>query len=430
MHPTDMAARKVAMALAAVGVTAAAIYLLYTFGGDEESAAAPAQGGDTASASDTASADGKGTKGTGLSEEDKVTVAQAQELLKAGDKAGAAKLLQKIQEKHMAQVMELSERSKALIEKGEHAAAVPLYEQIYHLMLEKLGESHPSVLMHRVQQALLMSKAGQKAEGKAMLEESTRKLISTGTQLLLKSGTAQGINQSAQIFSFVVEVMESSFAEQGGHPMVCEVKVLLARAILALGDEDKATKVLEQGTQQLLDLSGAYSEQGEEGLESALNMSKSFSQLIMTLFGKDHPLSLEVLHHTASLMHLNADLDDAKKLFETLLPKQEEQLGAEALGSLMSKFGLAAVMLDLGEIDEAAPVIAAMVESFRKEEFGPLLPKYARAFNGLVLKVQGKPAEAETEFAAAVAMDGDNEETAKMFDLMWTALQRDRKSVV
>ena len=40
----------------------------------------------------------------------------------------------------MAQVMALSEKSKALIEKGDHAAAVPMYEQIYALMMEKLGE--------------------------------------------------------------------------------------------------------------------------------------------------------------------------------------------------------------------------------------------------------------------------------------------------
>ena len=41
----------------------------------------------------------------------------------------------------VAQVMELSERSKALIESGDHAAAVPMYEQIYALMMQKLGES-------------------------------------------------------------------------------------------------------------------------------------------------------------------------------------------------------------------------------------------------------------------------------------------------
>ena len=54
----------------------------------------------------------------------------------------------------MAEVMELSEQSKVLIEKGDHAGAVPLYEKIYTLMVEKLGQNHPSVLMHRMQQVI------------------------------------------------------------------------------------------------------------------------------------------------------------------------------------------------------------------------------------------------------------------------------------
>ena len=105
---------------------------------------------------------------------------------------------------------------------------------------------------------------------------------------MMKGGKPDHVTTAAQIFSFVVEIL-------GEVPMVCEVKVLLARALLMLGDEAKATEVLEEGTTQVMDMSQAYSEQGSEGLEQALNMSTSYSKLIMTLFGvsgevRDHRL--------------------------------------------------------------------------------------------------------------------------------------------
>ena len=142
----------------------------------------------------------------------------------------------------------------------------------------------------------------------------------------------------------------------------------------------------------------------------------------------------------------------------------------------MTKFGLAALMIDMGELEAAGPAMAAMVEAFsNSEQFGPLLPKYARAYNGLLLQAQGKTTEAEaevsscdgtrltpnidqsfnlslepslepnlqtkstfpsdltphsptsppvTQYAAASALEGDNDETAKMFDQMSTAQQR------
>ena len=49
----------------------------------------------------------------------------------------------------------------------------------------------------------------------------------------------------------------------------------------------------------------------------------------MALFGKDHPLSLAVLQNTAGIMHMKCELESAKKLYESILPIQEQLHGAE-----------------------------------------------------------------------------------------------------
>ena len=64
----------------------------------------------------------------------------------------------------------------------------------------------------------------------------------------------------------------------------------------------------------------------------------------------------------------------------------------------MTKFGLATLMIDMGELEAAGPSMAAIIEAFSNSEaFDPLLPKYARAYNGLLLQAHGKNAEAEAE---------------------------------
>ncbi len=173
------------------------------------------------------------------------------------------------------------------------------------------------------------------------------------------------------------------------------LRVALRRNAQSRGPEDAASLRVANLLASVLDLAGRPSD-AESLLRTSLNSSRR-------VLGSDAPITLQAMSQLGTVLRKSRKLDEAESLLRATLTARRRVLPVDDPDTLRSVWDLCLLCLDRDRFDEAEALAHEYEHGIRCAR-GPKHPDNVTALTnrGLIRRLQGKPAEAEPFYRAAV----------------------------
>ncbi|MBD2594474.1 tetratricopeptide repeat protein [Nostoc spongiaeforme FACHB-130] len=270
-------------------------------------------------------------------------------------------------------------------DQGLYAKAAPWLEQCLEITKERLGESHPFVIISLNNLAALYCSQNRYSEAKLLVIQAlelTRHLL--GEENLY---FALSLHNLALIYRFQGRYSEAE-------PLVMQALGLRRNL---LGEEDPGV------AESLHNLAGLYNSQGK--YREAEPFFIQALALRRKLLGEEHPHFVQTLNNLALLYHSQGRYREAEPLFIQALALRRKLLGEEHPHFAQSLNNLALLYYSQGRYSEAE-LLYIQALALRRKLLGELHLDVANSLKNLanLYNKQGRYSEAETLYIKALTL--------------------------
>jgi len=305
-----------------------------------------------------------------------------------GDLAGALQLQEQVLEarrrllgeQHPDTLGAMANLAATVYAQGDLAGARKLQEQVLEASRRLLDEEHPGTLKAMANLAATVHAQGDLAGARKLFEqvlEASRRLLGeehsdtlTAMNNLAQSRNAQGdLAGARKLQEQVLEARRRLLGEE--HPDTLTAMANLAATVYAQGDLAGARKLLEQVLEAFRRLLGeehpatltamnnlAQTRQEQRDLAGARELQEQVLEARRRLLGEEHPDTLTAMNNLALTRQAQGDLAGARKLQEQVLEASRRVLGEEHPETNRSAWNLYRTLLDSGDRNAAAGVLA------------------------------------------------------------------------
>jgi tetratricopeptide (TPR) repeat protein len=296
-------------------------------------------------------------------------------------------------------------------ERGDYAAARPLWEQVLEASRRLLGAEHPVTLTAMNDLAQTVQAQGDLAGARELQEqvlEARRRLLGaehldtlTAMHNLAQTVKAQGDLAGAR--ELQEQVLEATRWQLGAeHPQTLRALSNLARTVQAQGDLPGAKEFQEQvldGSRRLLgaehpdtltamnNLAITVYAQGD--LAAARELQHQVLEASRRLLGAEHPNTLTAMHNLAQTVQAQGDMTGARELQEQVLEARRRLLGVEHPDTLRAMGNLALTVQAQGDLAGARELQEQVLEASRWL-LGAEHPDTLRAMSNLAQTAQAQ----------------------------------------
>ncbi|WP_052709695.1 tetratricopeptide repeat protein, partial [Streptomyces sp. NRRL S-495] len=259
-----------------------------------------------------------------------------------------------------------------LMVEGLNAQARAAFEAVLAVERERVGATHPNVLLTRYNRALVLRDLGESTQARAELEavlaaereqfgETHVDVLITRHELACVLYVEGDLAVAKAEFEEVLAALRGVLEDTA--PEVLATRHELARVLGDLGD-----------------LAAARAE-----FEEILAVMRE-SQ------GVTHPAALATRHELARLLRDQGELAPARAEFETVLAVERERLGDTHPSTLLTRYSLALVLRDQGELTQAREELEAVL-AVEADRLGPDHPDTQitrRSLDGVLRMLEGR----------------------------------------